>query len=33
MAKTDAELLRADDAPGFRELYRRYAERIHGYRS
>jgi RNA polymerase sigma-70 factor (ECF subfamily) len=30
MAKTDAELLRAD-ASGFRELYGRYAERIHGY--
>jgi len=30
MAKTDAELLQAD-ASGFRELYGRYAERIHGY--
>ena len=30
MAKTDAELLQADGS-GFRELYGRYAERIHGY--
>jgi RNA polymerase sigma-70 factor (ECF subfamily) len=30
MAKSDAELLRAD-ASGFRELYGRYAERIHAY--
>jgi RNA polymerase sigma factor (sigma-70 family) len=30
MAKTDAELLQGD-ATGFRELYGRYAERIHRY--
>jgi len=29
--RNDAELLRADDASAFRELYDRYAGRVHGF--